>query len=65
MVNLHGGAISSAEATVLSGQDIHAHNTFEQQNIVAPKNLEVKKDGASLRLVFPQASVLKLKIDLA
>jgi alpha-L-arabinofuranosidase len=64
-IKVNNAAISSANATILATDDIHAHNTFQQQNAVAPRPLSVQKDGDELRLQFPRASVLKLKIDLA
>ena len=64
-ITVHGGNAGAARATVLSGADIHAHNTFEQPNAVAPKEASVKAQGRSLSFQFPPASVVKLQIDLA
>ncbi len=54
----------SAKATVLTSQDIHAHNTFEQQNAVHPKEAVVQTQGRVLHFDFPPASVVKLEIEL-
>jgi alpha-N-arabinofuranosidase len=64
-VAIHGAQAKSAVATVLTASDIHAHNTFEQRDAVAPKaqNAEVRGGGVSFR--FPAASVVKLEIELA
>jgi alpha-N-arabinofuranosidase len=61
---LHGANAASASGTVLSSGDIHAHNTFEQQDAVAPKQAEVKLQGSVLQFNFPPACVAKLQIEL-
>jgi alpha-N-arabinofuranosidase len=63
-VSLHGGTITSASATVLVAADIHAHNTFENQNSVAPKNVNVMAQGSAIHFDFPAASVVKLEVRL-
>ncbi len=61
---LRGANVASASATVLNSTDIHAHNTFEQQNAVEPKQAAVNAQGRVLRFTFPLASVSKLTIQL-
>jgi alpha-N-arabinofuranosidase len=63
-VAIHGAQAKSATATVLTASDIHAHNTFDQRDVVAPKtaNAEVRSGRVSFR--FPAASVVKLEIEL-
>jgi alpha-L-arabinofuranosidase len=61
---LHGANAASAVGALLSSGDIHAHNTFEQQNAVVPKQAEVKLQGHTLRFNFPPACVAKLQIEL-
>ena len=63
-VAIHGAQAKLATATVLTASDIHAHNTFEQRDVVAPKtaNAEVRSGRVSFR--FPAASVVKLEIEL-
>ena len=63
-VTVHGANTGAAKATVLSSEDIHAHNTFEQPNAVMPKEAAIKAQGRSLSFQFPPASVVKLQIDL-
>lgn len=53
----------SVRATVLSGIDIKAHNTFEQPIAVAPREANVEP-GAALVFNFPPASVTRLSITL-
>jgi alpha-L-arabinofuranosidase len=64
-VSARGAKFKGAAATVLAHADIHAHNTFAQKDVVAPKlqSAEVKGDGLTFR--FPAASVTKLAIQLA
>jgi alpha-L-arabinofuranosidase len=44
--------------------DIHAHNTFEQKDVVVPQTKELKT-GGSLVLTFPPASVTAVNAELA
>ncbi len=61
---VRGGNVASAAATVLSSKDIHAHNTFAQQDTVRPKEAAVQTQGRMLHFNFPPASVAKLTIEL-
>ncbi len=63
-IAVRGANAASAKATVLSNQDIHAHNTFEQQDAVRPKAATVKNQGGALYFTFPAASVVKLEVEL-
>jgi alpha-L-arabinofuranosidase len=63
-VALRGGSAKSIIATVLTAPDIHARNTFEQQNTVVPKTENVKLYSGELEFQFPAASVTKLQIEL-
>jgi alpha-N-arabinofuranosidase len=64
-VLVHGAQITAGEGLVLTHADIHAHNTFQDRESVAPRSmtLEVKNGSAILRL--PAASVVSLKLQLA
>jgi alpha-N-arabinofuranosidase len=62
---VHGGSVGPARATVLSSDDIHAHNTFEQQDAVRPKEAAVTTQGKVMRFIFPPASVVRLSAELA
>ncbi len=61
---IRGANVASAAATVLTGKDIHAHNTFEQQDAVRPKEAAIKKEGRVLHFTFPPACVAKLQVNL-
>jgi alpha-N-arabinofuranosidase len=62
---VRGARVSSAEATVLTASDIHAHNTFDQREAVAPKTQHVEAKGDTLTFRVPAASVIKLDLRLA
>jgi alpha-N-arabinofuranosidase len=55
----------SAEASVLTDADMHAHNTFAQPNAVQRKKLAVEVQGDRLTLTIPAASVSSITIQLA
>ncbi|HZQ52693.1 MAG TPA: alpha-L-arabinofuranosidase C-terminal domain-containing protein [Bryobacteraceae bacterium] len=63
-VRVRGANVSSAKATVLSSDDIHAHNTYEQQDAVVPKQAQIRLEGQVLWFTFPAASVTKLEVEL-
>jgi alpha-L-arabinofuranosidase len=63
---LRGGVTpSSVEATVLTADDIHAHNTFEQPNTVTAKNATASVSGKVVRHTIPPSSVVKLAVTLS
>jgi alpha-N-arabinofuranosidase len=64
LANLRGGAIASAEGSVIAAADMHAHNTFEQPDVVksAPLRARVTDDGVAVDL--PAASVAKIEITM-
>jgi len=63
---LRGSArISSADASVLTDPDMHAHNSFEQPNAVQLKKQEVAVQGDRLTINLPPASVSRITIQLA
>jgi alpha-L-arabinofuranosidase len=65
-VNIVGGRIASAQARVLSSNDIHIHNSFQNPNALEPRD-EAVTVGAAGRLVyrFAPASVTRLTLTLA
>ncbi len=63
-IGIRGGAIKSAAATTLTNSDIHAHNSFEQRDAVAPHTKSVDVSGHPFTYTFPPASVTKLEIAL-
>lgn len=64
-IGVRGARLKSGSATTLTHSDIHAHNTFDQRDVVIPqtKGLEVK--GRTLNYAFPPASVTKLTLTLS
>jgi alpha-L-arabinofuranosidase len=64
-IAIRGAAIKSGSATVLTNSDIHAHNTFDQRNVVIPEAKTLDIAGRTLNYVFPPASVSKLALTLA
>jgi len=63
-IAVRGASIQSGSATTLSNSDIHAHNSFEQRNLVAPQTRAVEAKGRTLTYTFPPASVTKLALAL-
>lgn len=65
-INIGGAKIVSADARVLSSQDLHAHNTFENPHGLEPRNESVNV-GARSKVVykFAPASVTRLSITIA
>jgi alpha-N-arabinofuranosidase len=62
---VRGGMVKAGTATVLTNPDIHARNTFDQKQVVAPeiKSLEIARP--TLNYTFPPASVTKLALTLS
>jgi alpha-N-arabinofuranosidase len=60
-----GGEARSASASVLTHDDIHAHNTFDASETVAPVEETLSVSGANFQHTFPAASVTALSISLA
>jgi alpha-N-arabinofuranosidase len=61
----HGARVNSIRATVLTATDIHAHNTFDQKQVVVPQTKAVEVKRPSPSFTFPPASVTKLELSLA
>jgi alpha-L-arabinofuranosidase len=65
-VVLRGGAsATAAEAEVLGGEDVHAHNTFEQPNAVVTRKATATVSGKVVQCTLPPSSVTRLTITLA
>ncbi len=63
-IGIAGAVIRSGTATTLTAADIHAHNTFEQREVVAPQTRAVGTKGKVLNFAFAPASVTKLTLAL-
>jgi alpha-L-arabinofuranosidase len=61
---MRGATIASGSATTLTHSDIHAHNTFDQPAVVAPRTEPVQPSSGALVHTFPPASVTKLVLTL-
>ena len=63
-IAVRGAKARSGEGQVLTADDIHAHNTFEQPRALESRPTEVQiKDGEIFHR-FPRASATCLEIDL-
>jgi alpha-N-arabinofuranosidase len=63
-IGIPGAIIKSASATTLTAFDIHAHNSFEQRDVIVPQTKAVEAKGEVLNYHFPPASVTKLTLTL-
>lgn len=63
-IAIRGAQPVSAVARVLSGPDIHAHNTFAAPNAVHPSTAAVAVANGAVRFTFPPASVTQLSVAL-
>jgi alpha-N-arabinofuranosidase len=59
------GSVGSVEAAVLAGDEIHAHNTFEQPDAVTAKTVQATASGKSVKVTLPPSSVTKLTVTLS
>jgi alpha-N-arabinofuranosidase len=64
-IAIRGAALKSGSATTLTNSDIHAHNTFDQRQVVVPETKALEINGRTLIYAFPPASVTKLKLTLS
>jgi alpha-L-arabinofuranosidase len=64
-ITLRGAKVGAAKATVLNSDDIHAHNTFEDQNAVHSREAAIRVAAGEVQFRFPPASVAKLEIELS
>jgi alpha-N-arabinofuranosidase len=61
---IRGAKVQSGTVTTLSHSDIHAHNSFEQRNVVSPQTKKLEGLGRPLTLTLSPASVTKLMLTL-
>lgn len=62
---LRGGATAAAaEAETLGGEDVHAHNTFEQPDAVVTKKATATISGKTVQFTLPPSSVTCFTITL-
>jgi alpha-N-arabinofuranosidase len=63
-ITVRGASIKSGTTTVLTNSDLHAHNTFDQRNLVTPLARDLQSTGKVFTLQIPPASVTKLELSL-
>jgi alpha-N-arabinofuranosidase len=63
-IGIRGGVIKSGAATTLTNPDIHAHNSFEQREVVTPRTEKLQMGSLPFTFTFPPASVTKLELVL-
>jgi alpha-N-arabinofuranosidase len=63
-IAVRGARVSAAQARVLSMPDVHAHNTFENPNVVQPRNEQAMVAAGVVSYRFAPASVTRLQISL-
>ena len=63
-IALRGATAGEATMKFLSNPDIHAHNTFDQRDVVVPQTKALSSTGGVLVVEFPPASVAALNIQL-
>jgi alpha-N-arabinofuranosidase len=61
---VRGANIQSGSVTTLTHSDMHAHNSFDQRNVVSPQTKGLADKGRSVTMTFPAASVTKLVLSL-
>jgi len=61
---MRGASFKSGTATTLTHSDIHAHNTFEQREVVTPQTKPLEFRGGDLTYSFAPASVTRLTLSL-
>jgi alpha-L-arabinofuranosidase len=64
-IALRGATVKEASMRFLSNADIHAHNTFDQRDVVAPQTKQLTASEGVLVVEFPPASVVALNIQLS
>ena len=63
-VALDGAAVKGAQALVLAGPSVQAHNSFAAPDAVKPAELAVRTSGGELRFTMPAASVVKVRVEV-
>ena len=63
-IHIRGGSVRGGRGRVLTGPDIHAHNTFAEPRSVEPRDVEVRITSNANTHQFPPASVTLLQLDL-
>jgi alpha-L-arabinofuranosidase len=64
-IALRGVTIKEAGMKLLTNTEIHAHNTFDQQEVLIPQTKTLGVSQGALVVEFPPASVVALNIQLS
>jgi alpha-N-arabinofuranosidase len=64
-IGVRGATVKSGSVITLAHTDIHAHNSFEQRDLVKPQTSALSGSGKIVHHTFPAASVSKLELTLA
>ena len=63
-LRLRGGAAKAVRQTILTHEELNAHNTFERPDVVTPKVMDTGLHGGALRVKLPAASVCRFDVEL-
>ena len=63
-ITVRGASIKSGTTTVLTNSDLHAHNIFDQKNVVTPQVKDLQSTGGVITVQIAPASVTKLDLSL-
>lgn len=61
-IDMRGMDIDSVEATVLTGETMNAHNSFEETNAVVPQAWQYTREGQKIHILLPSKSVVSVKV---
>jgi alpha-N-arabinofuranosidase len=64
-IALKGGSADVVKLTVLTHDELNAHNTFDRPDVVVPKSSTTDRRGSTLKVELPPASVTRLDMRLA
>lgn len=64
LLELRGGRAAEVRQTILTHQELNAHNTFERPGNVVPRSSVLETRGTELRCTLPPASVSAFEIRL-
>ena len=61
-IAVRGGRPTEVQVRVLAMPEVHAHNTFENPEVVQPRNEKAVLTGGTISYRFPPASVTRMQI---
>jgi alpha-N-arabinofuranosidase len=63
-IRIRGGSARNGRGRMLTGPDIHAHNTFAEPRAVEPRDVEIGVTTGANTHRFAPASVTRLELEL-